>query len=56
MKAGEDLYERLMEARDLLWEAAMELRRLERKPDPQAEVETFDEMNMSVVHRLLETP
>jgi hypothetical protein len=74
VKSDDDLYERLMEARDLLWEAAMELRRLRgqkgvccgirpwkceacvRRLDPQAEVETFDEMNMTVVHRLLEAP
>jgi hypothetical protein len=54
--SGDDLYERLMEARDLLWEAAVEIRRLRGEPDPQAEVETFDEMHLTVVHRLLETP
>lgn len=59
MKPGgieDDLYERLMEARDLLWEAAVQIQRLRQRPEPQAEVETFDEMNMTVVHRLLETP
>ena len=74
MKSDDDLYERLMEARELLWEAAMELRRLRgqrgvccgirpwkceacvRLPQPQLEVETSDEMNMTEVRRLLETP
>ena len=56
MKSDDDLYERLMEARDLLWEAAMEIRRLRGRPDPQVEVETFDEMDMTTVHQLLEAP
>lgn len=54
--SADDLYERLMEARDLLWDAAVRIRQSERKPEPQAEVETFDEMNMEEVHRILEQP
>lgn len=54
--SADDLYERLMEARALLWEAAMRLRGLERNLEPQAEVETSDEMNMPEVHRILEQP
>ncbi len=51
-----DLCERLMEARALLWEAAVELRRLRGQFEPQAEVDSSDMVDMAEVHRLMELP
>lgn len=53
---NDDLYERLMEARDLLWETAVELRRLRGQPVPHVEVEGSDVVDMAEVHRLMELP
>lgn len=51
---NDDLYERLMEARDLLWEAAVRLKM--GQPEPQAEVNGSDVVDMAEVHRLMELP
>ena len=52
----DDLYERLMAARDLLWEAAVTLRRLEGKSEPEPETHGVDDWDMAEVHRILDQP
>jgi len=52
----DDLYERLMQARALLWEAAMEIRHLRRESEPQVKVDSSDVVDMAEVHRLMELP